>query len=188
MLDLAGVALALELHCSFPGSPLPVKSAHLPFGGLYGCLLAAGLAPGQDFKRTQTLDGVVPHDGIEALVTPDFSKVAPLTDSVAPEQVRYFCQQFNWAVSFAGERVRVPGLRRRLRDSGEQHNRHKRALPFHFTGQLASGKIGKKMVGNHQVDGLRLEELERCRSIRCRERSEERRVGKECRSRGTPYH
>src|SRR5437763_9862684 len=110
MLELA-VALALELHCSFPGSALPVKSAHLPLGDLYGCLLAAGLAPGQDFERTQKLDGVVPHDGIEALVTPDFSEVAPLTDPVAPEQIRYFRQQFIWAVSFAGEGVRVPGLR-----------------------------------------------------------------------------
>src|SRR3712207_7539409 len=27
-----------------------------------------------------------------------------------------------------------------------------------------------------------------CRCIRCRERSEERRVGKECRSRWSPYH
>src|SRR3989449_2586521 len=59
-----------------------------------------------------------------------------------------------------------------------------RALPGGFTVHVVETTEGRTLFGEYAVG--RPVNLER--SLRARDRSEERRVGKECRSRWSPYH
>src|SRR3712207_7775451 len=55
-------------------------------------------------------------------------------------------------------------------------------------GRLGLGHGGVDSLGNEDVAGAALLDDRLCGSVSDDERSEERRVGKECRSRWSPYH
>src|SRR3712207_9280056 len=58
-----------------------------------------------------------------------------------------------------------------------------RAFDMDYAVQLAFDNVNSPELGGYGVDHVKVAE-----GLGCKARSEERRVGKECRSRWTPYH